>query len=85
MHVDEVFLLNCNNVCWRNVSSPMLVVCFFRWFDEVSGVDFEAGVSLIEKVGQGRKWQQKVHIFVVLTAERERVCVCCLYESKWRE
>ena len=40
---------------WRNVSSHMLVVCFFRWFDEISVVVFEAGASLTVKVEQERK------------------------------
>ena len=38
-----------------NVSSPMLVVCFFRWFDEISVAVFEAGASLTVKGEQGRK------------------------------
>ena len=39
----------------RNESSPMLVVCFFRWFDEISVIVFEAGASLTVKVEQGIK------------------------------
>ena len=52
----------------RNVSSPMLVVCFFRWFDEIV---FEAGASLTVKVEQGRKWLRGVYIFVGLSAESQ--------------
>ena len=37
------------------MSSPMLVVCFFRWFDEISVVVFEAGANLTVMVEQGRK------------------------------
>ena len=37
------------------MSSPMLVVCFFRWLDEISVVVFKAGASLTVKVEQGRK------------------------------
>ena len=39
----------------RKVFSPMLVVCFFRWLDEISVVVFEVGASLTVKVEQGRK------------------------------
>ena len=38
-----------------NVSSLILVVCFFRWFDKISVVIFEAGASLTVKVELGRK------------------------------
>ena len=39
----------------RNMSSPMLVVCFFQWFDEISVVVFKARASLTVKVEPGRK------------------------------
>ena len=39
----------------RDVSSPMVVVSFFRWFDENSMVVFEVGASLTVKVEQERK------------------------------
>ena len=70
----------------RNVSSPMLVVCFFRWFDEISVVVFVAGASLTVKVEKGRKWLQNVYIFVGLTAGsqnvRERYRVCAVSGSQ---
>ena len=36
------------------MSSLMLVVSFFRWFDEISMVVFEAGESLTVKEEQGK-------------------------------
>ena len=39
----------------KNASSPVLVVGFLRWFDEISVVVFEAGASLTVNVEQGRK------------------------------
>ena len=37
------------------MSSPMLIACFFRGFDEISVFVFEAGASLTVKVEHGRK------------------------------
>ena len=45
----------------RNVSSPMLVVCFFRVFVEISVVVFEAGASLIVKVEQEKIFAESIH------------------------
>ena len=64
----------------RNVSSPKLVACFFRWFDEISVFVFEAVTSLTEKAGQERKMLRNVYIFVGLSAGSQNVteCVCVL-------
>ena len=47
------------------MSSPMLLVCFFRWFDEISVV-FEVGKNLSEKVQQVRECLHSVYIFVAV-------------------
>ena len=56
-------------------------------FVEISVVIFEAGASRIEKVEQGRKWLQRVYIFVEVDCWKSNVKdrVCCPCESKWRE
>ena len=70
---------------WRNVSSPKLVVCYFRWFDEMSVFVLEAVTSLTEKAGQERKRLRNIYIFVGLNTgsqnERESVCVVSVIQN----
>ena len=57
-------------------------------FDEISEAVFEVGRSLIEKAEQERKRLQNVYILVGVDCWKskcKRECVCCLWESKWRE
>ena len=45
------------------MSSPMLFVSFFRWFDEIS--IYEAGKSLTDKVSRGKECLHEVYIFMM--------------------
>ena len=55
------------------MSSPILVVCVFRGFYEISMVVFEAGASLTEKAEEERKRLLNVYIFVGLIAGSQNV------------
>ena len=76
----------------RDVSSPMLFGCFFRWIDEISFV-FEVEKIFTEKVWEVREWLRDIYILWRYTAVswNERVIVFSLevtlervcWLSKW--